>query len=138
MNTLNQTAINNNTDEAHPSLGKALSPEHAMRRLNHKGHWAAERKGKIRVVEFHEQPNGDSQSKTLWFETWEAALTHYGMDTEYADRCGFCGHEHNEAEDYLPRVFNPLGQWVCHHCYDSMNETMGDLFHYSQGKRWTI
>ena len=130
MNTNNPQ----NTDKdnaASPSLGK-LDDSHAMKRLNHLGHWASERKGQVRVVEFHEQTNGDSQSVTYWFKTWTDALEHYGMATNYAKHCTCCGHPTPGK-----RIYNPLGQWVCLFCYDAMNETKQDLFFYSQG-RWKL
>lgn len=132
MNTLNQTAINNNTDAAHPSLGKALTTEYALRRLNHKGYWAIERKGKIRVVEFIESGNGCSASTTLWFDTATTALEHYGMASRSADHCTLCGDKHPKSISV-----NPLGQWVCDKCHSGMEQATSDCFMFSAG-RWTI
>lgn len=114
--------------EAHPSLGNALEPRHALRRIELLGHWASERKGKIRIVEFHQQPNGDSVSETRWFETWHDALVHYRLHTHYETTCPCCG-KHEPAA----KIMNNAGLWVCADCEAEMTETRNDLFFYSQG-----
>lgn len=116
------------SEDAHQNLGKALTADQAMKRLNNKGHWAAERKGKIRVIEFHEQEAGDSHSVTFWFETWKKALEHYGMATHQNTMCRTCPSKAEEG-----RVYNPLGQWLCKKCYAGLNETQHDHFVYSLG-----
>lgn len=115
---------------------KKLTAEHAMKRLNHQGHWAAERNGKIRIVEFHQGTDGESHSKTFWFDTWTEALEHYGLATHYADHCTQCGR-HDHHDEPLKTMTNQLGQWVCMTCFNNMSETLQDLFIYSQG-RWRL
>ena len=112
------------------SQGKTISDEHAARRLTAKGHWAAERKGKVRIVEFHEEPNGDSHSVTHWFNTWVEALEHYGMETTYRNECGNCG---TRGEPEYLRTSNRQGQWICRECMREMGETANDLFVFCQG-----
>lgn len=133
MSSLHNPENTHNSHAAHPSLGKALTAEQAMRRFELRGHWACERKGRIRVVEFKDDGNG-SASITRWFENWQEALTAFGMTTSTNEICEMCGTKH---EDALNKVVNRAGNWVCMACENSMNETVNDLFFLSQG-RWKV
>lgn len=128
MQATNNRENQSKTHAAHPSLGKALDPRHAAKRLENRGLWATERAGKIRVVEFITDAEGESHSKTNWFNTWQDALAYYGMETTYRTECAWGGDRESRN-----RVINPLGQWVCIKCESEMTETQNDLFHYGQG-----
>lgn len=126
-----------NTDKSHParpSLGKLdFTADQAARRFELKGHWACERKGRVRVVVFKDDGNG-SHSETHWFDTWKQAFEHFGMVTTTNSVCPICGTKHDEAKGTM---LNRAGNWVCQDCDHAMTETMNDLFYLSQG-RWKV
>lgn len=133
MQASNNQINNENSHEARPSLGKALTADQAARRFELRGFWACERKDRIRVVEFKDDGNG-SASVTHWFDDWFSALKQFGITAETNDVCAICGTHHDDA---LNKYMNRAGNWICMACESEMTETMNDLFYLSQG-RWKV